>query len=291
MAVMAVEAGSDLVAGAETSSALAARSKAGGQLATRKGGGRTGGYFGGVTAAPTSSQAARATGPAAKGPGRKKAAAAAAGAEFTSHEVSHRKNIDPTQIDLGVGWHRVVMAEFIAALFVLVFAPILTPATDQSGSKGFFRAADIVRMTAVCMVYFILALLTNGQKLGKVAAAFGGLVLTGVVYNNAIGTQSVFTAIAAIFTSAFTTETASDTSAPTDPDLVYGQVGANVFSQLAAGGPVTPGASTTPTGTSSGGSSTTPPAAGGVGSISPVPRPGGGGTGGGPIFGGGGGAA
>jgi hypothetical protein len=275
MAVMAVEAGSEVAAGAESASAGAAASKAGGRAATARGGGRTGGYFGGITAPPGGSQAAtgpKAAGRSAKGPGRKKAAVADIGVPAA---VNHRTSLDPTEISLGVGWHRVVMAEFIAAIFVIVFAPILTPDSAQGGSKGFFRAADIVRMTAVCLVFFILALLANGQKLGKVAAAFGGLVLTGVIYNNAIGTQSIFTALAAIFTSAFNTQPAADiTGAPTDPDLVYGQVGANVFSQLSMGGVPAPGTSATtaaPTG------AIAPAPALPPGAIAPVP--GGGGAG------------
>lgn len=141
----------------------------------------------------------------------------------------------PTTIELGVGWHRVVMAEFMLAILVTVIAPILTPDSDAASTKGFFKAADIVRMTAICLTFFFLALLANGQKVGKVAGAFGGLVLTGVIYNNAVGTQSVFKALAAIFTSAFDTSNAAATSAVTDPDLIYGETGANILSQIAGG--------------------------------------------------------
>ena len=270
---MAAEAVPEVLAGSEAASA-------GGAAADAAGGGAAGtGYFGAPTAAPKASQAgkrieaararaetrayqedARRTAaakktpaPASKGPskrsgsrGRKTYAQGVVGAPTEAPSLGRPLVGVGSDIhfDVGVGWHRVVMAEFLFAILVLVLAPILTP--DQSGSsKGFFKAADIVRMTAVCLVYFILALMSNGQKLGKAAAAFGGLVLTGIVINNATGTESIFAAIASIFSSAFGANNASLTTEVSDPDLVYGQVGANVFQQLTAGGTPTPGATST----------------------------------------------
>jgi hypothetical protein len=251
---MAAEAVPAVVAGSEAAAGGSAAA------ATEAGGGASGtGYFGGVTAAPRAPKAPggpraggrSATGrpgaPAGRRKGSRRQSTGRGLMEAPALPSSGRPVVGPgsdVHFDLGVGWHRVVMAEFLAAILILVLAPILTP--DQGGnSKGFFKAADIVRMTAVCLVYFILALMTNGQRIGKAAAAFGGLVLTGIVINNATGTESIFAALASIFSSAFGANNASATTEVTDPDLVYGQVGANVFQQLTAGGTPTPGATAT----------------------------------------------
>jgi hypothetical protein len=270
MAVMFAEAAPEIVAGASSGAGTAA--------ATEAAGGTTGGYFGGVTASPRAASSAAGerrppgrgarTRPPRSGATSPSSAAAAAAGASVPQPTTHT-NTTKVDVDLGVGWHRVVMAEFILAVLILVFAPILTPDESNTGSKGFFKAADIVRLTAICLVFVVLSLMANGQKIGKFAAAFGGLVVAGVLVNNASGQQSIFSAMSTIFSSAAGAQPAGLDTGPTDPDLVYGEAGASVFSQLAGGGGTGGGAATAPAGDTTGGGAIGVPASGTTGGGNP----------------------
>lgn len=76
---------------------------------------------------------------------------------------------------------RIITAEFLAAVFLLGLGTFLdAPKPDQPPENVVF--SHLVRLTAVCVVYAVLALLSNGDRVGRVAVAFGGLVLLGVVF-------------------------------------------------------------------------------------------------------------
>jgi hypothetical protein len=86
-------------------------------------------------------------------------------------------------------YHRIVLAEFLATVLVIGASPLVVPAKQTA--EGDIAAAiatvslagPLVRLTAVCVIFFILALMASGEKSGKVAAAFGGLILAGAVIN------------------------------------------------------------------------------------------------------------
>jgi hypothetical protein len=85
-------------------------------------------------------------------------------------------------------YHRIVLAEFAACVILVGASPVLTPRTKQSGTAEIVDAtaslaAPLVRLTAVCVVFFVLALMATGPRSGKAAAAFGGLVLLGTLLN------------------------------------------------------------------------------------------------------------
>ena len=86
-------------------------------------------------------------------------------------------------------YHRIVLAEFIGTVLIIAAAPIVVPqkstaaGTAQSAAAQASFAGPLVRLTAVCVLFFVLALLATGERSGKVAAAFGGLVLTGAALN------------------------------------------------------------------------------------------------------------
>lgn len=85
-------------------------------------------------------------------------------------------------------YHRVVLAEFVAAVVLVGASPILTPRTKKSGGKvvvdaAFSLAGPLVRLTAVCISFFVLALMASGEKTGKIAAAFGALIVLGCLLN------------------------------------------------------------------------------------------------------------
>lgn len=85
-------------------------------------------------------------------------------------------------------WHRVVLAEFVIAIVIVGASPVLTPrpgttaAGDVAGA-AVSLAGPLVRLTAVCVLFFALALMSTGAKAGKVAAAFGALVDLGALLN------------------------------------------------------------------------------------------------------------
>ena len=96
---------------------------------------------------------------------------------------------DPRQIAREPkAWQRFILAEFLACLVMIAASMILIPATGQGqGSEGAGAgrsyARELVQLTAVCLLFFILALAGGGARTGKVAAAFGGLVTLGVAWH------------------------------------------------------------------------------------------------------------
>lgn len=83
-------------------------------------------------------------------------------------------------------WHRVVLAEFIGTILVIAIAPLVVPQKSEADDAGIVAvsfAGPLVRLTAVCVLFFVLALMATGEKSGKVAAAFGALVLVGSALN------------------------------------------------------------------------------------------------------------
>lgn len=84
-------------------------------------------------------------------------------------------------------YHRIVLAEFVATVLIIAAAPVVVPekqsASADAGEITVSFAGPLVRLTAVCVLFLILALMASGDKAGKVASAFGGLVLAGTVIN------------------------------------------------------------------------------------------------------------
>lgn len=86
----------------------------------------------------------------------------------------------------GKTYHRYILAEFIACVAMIAGGLILVPAQGAGqggGTAARSFAKQLVQLTAICIVFFMLALAGSGPKTGKVAAAFGGLVTLGVAWN------------------------------------------------------------------------------------------------------------
>lgn len=95
-------------------------------------------------------------------------------------------------------YHRVVLAEFIACITMVAASIVLVPAQgteEGAGTAARSFAKELVQLTAICIVFFILALAASGEKTGKPAAAFGGLVTLGVAWN----TSGIFSGLAKAF--------------------------------------------------------------------------------------------
>jgi hypothetical protein len=108
-------------------------------------------------------------------------------------------------------YHRIILAEFVTCVVLISAVPFLTPrkAGAPAGSEAVSLAAPLVRLTAVCILFFVLALMGSGQKSGKAAAAFGGLVTLGTLLN---ATDTITTLAAA-----FTAKPAAAAAAPAAP--------------------------------------------------------------------------
>lgn len=94
--------------------------------------------------------------------------------------------------------HKVVIAEFVLCVVLIGIAPILVrpPAPDGSGREHVYLANDFVRLTATCLLFFVLALLANQPRSARFAAAFGGLVVLGAAFN----ANKAFIAVSSLFT-------------------------------------------------------------------------------------------
>jgi hypothetical protein len=83
----------------------------------------------------------------------------------------------------GRNYQPVILAEFLVAVVVVALAPIAKGGSDTSKAKGSpspYDTSTLKQILLIGVVYFILALLSSGKNLGRVAAWFGGLVLVGV---------------------------------------------------------------------------------------------------------------
>lgn len=100
----------------------------------------------------------------------------------------------PKLTSKGSGAHRLVIAEFLLCVVLIGLSPILV---RQPGGDGhLYIANDFIRLSAVCLLFFVLALLANQPNTARWAAAFGGLVTLGTLFN---ASQAV-TALGSIFT-------------------------------------------------------------------------------------------
>lgn len=143
----------------------------------------------GTPAAPASTAPAPAQRTQAPPASRRRAAAR----DAQQRRDTRRKGGDQVRIpqfSIGTGSaHRIVSAEF--ALCVVLVG--VTPIVMRNPENGHvYIPNDFVRLSAVCLLFFVLALLSNNPRSSRFAAAFGGLVTLGVVYNcaqslNAIG--------------------------------------------------------------------------------------------------------
>lgn len=87
-------------------------------------------------------------------------------------------------------------------MLILIATAILAPLgegsklpTAEQAAKSSAGAGVVVRMTAASLLFFVLALMANGPRAGRIAAAFGGLVVVGTALNAA----PVWTALGRIF--------------------------------------------------------------------------------------------
>lgn len=81
----------------------------------------------------------------------------------------------------GSGAHKLVIAEFVLVILLIGISPIMT---RKPAGGHVYLAGDFVRLTAACLLFFVLALAANNPRSARFAAAFGGLVTLGVAFNS-----------------------------------------------------------------------------------------------------------
>ncbi len=131
--------------------------------------------------APAAASAASTAGPAAESGGSK--AANAAGGFGGGGQKSKAASTAPAPV-----YHRIIIAEFAVAVLIAGASPLLKPGgpfrkAPLAGAGSGSLTGPLIRLTAVCAVFFILALAGTGERSGKIAAAFGGLVVLGMAFN------------------------------------------------------------------------------------------------------------
>ncbi|TNC19070.1 hypothetical protein [Amycolatopsis alkalitolerans] len=115
---------------------------------------------------------------------------------MNGEQASARRTGSSSWATQAVAW------EFLAAA-VLMLASVFLVSTEyqQEARKKYgpatptSRMLPLGRLSALCGVFIVLAMLSSGRKAGRIAAAFGGLVLSGVAFNE----RDVFVSLAEIF--------------------------------------------------------------------------------------------
>lgn len=87
------------------------------------------------------------------------------GQRHVPREPIHRTNYQP-----------IILMEFVACILLTAITPIATKKDTQGLSP--YAGKDIVKLSAITVLYLILAMLSvGGPKTGRFAAWFGGLIL------------------------------------------------------------------------------------------------------------------
>jgi hypothetical protein len=132
--------------------------------------------------------------------GSKKSAASDAASGYAAGRSS-RKSGPSLSMGKGGGKTGTLVAELMIGLFI-IWVSVFT-ATDKQYSDRMGSA--LWRSTALCGVFFVLALLARGPQTGKVAVTFGALVDLGIVFQAT--KENSFKAISDVMTGKGTGET------------------------------------------------------------------------------------
>lgn len=98
----------------------------------------------------------------------------------------------------------IVALEYVACMLMIALSAGFVPKENKDDILA-APVVAMVRLTAVSILFFGLALLSTGEHLGRLAAAFGGLVTCGI----AINATAEWKALAALFPSPSSTSSSS----------------------------------------------------------------------------------
>jgi len=121
--------------------------------------------------------AAEAAGPAGEAVGARARAAAGNQAREQAKGAGRTARVP---VPGGDKYEKIILAEFLIAVAVVAFLPLATGGPKDKSSPSPYTVNDIMQLTAIAVVYFILALLPGGAS--RWGAWLGLLVLLGVFY-------------------------------------------------------------------------------------------------------------
>ncbi len=76
-----------------------------------------------------------------------------------------------------------VAIEYLACMVMVLLSLGLVGKNNTKTDILLTPVVAMVRLTAVSLLFFILAILSTGEQMGRISAAFGGLVTAGVSLN------------------------------------------------------------------------------------------------------------
>jgi hypothetical protein len=145
--------------------------------------------------------------PAAKAPpAARKKAAPARGKKLA--EGVRARTFAPVALPGGASAHKAVVAEYLLCIVLIGASPVLTRTPGDGGRL--YVANDFVRLSAVSLLFFVLALMSTGRSASRAAAAFGALVTLGTLYN----ARGAITAAGGVFAAAKTSHGATKGALP-----------------------------------------------------------------------------
>lgn len=90
----------------------------------------------------------------------------------------------------------VILAEFMIAVVLITLTPIATGGSEAAQAKNSpspYDAKDLTQLVAVGGVYFVLSLISSGNR-GRISAWLGGLIVIGLAMTKMAGpAKSLFT--------------------------------------------------------------------------------------------------
>jgi len=160
---------------------------------------------------PEVAESAEGAGAAAGGAARRRAGQAAQAYGSQAAYVGRSARVIPGDRS----YQPVILAEFLIAVVIVAAVPIASggsPAAQAKNSPSPYDTGDLRQLVAVGAVYFILSLVSSGNR-GRIAAWLGGLVVIGLGLSKVSqGTlSSVFTAMTGVTGSSGTADSTGST--------------------------------------------------------------------------------
>ena len=142
------------------------------------------------------------------------------------------------KLPAGQGAHRILVAEFALCVVMIGMTPVVMRKPDDQGRL--YMPNDIVRISAVTIIFFTLALLSNNRGGSRFAAAFGALITLGVLYNTAGSLKVVGEIFAGSSKTGAVQSADAGTATVAKPTFTPVDLGANPLAQAAGAAPGSP---------------------------------------------------
>jgi hypothetical protein len=205
MPAVQAAAGGSAAAGAGALAAPAVAKKATKKAAAKKTAPAPRGGAGGGPRKTAAKKTAATRAPAAKGRPARPEVQKSRGRQRQERAQSFGKGVLHGGLGEGGAAHRVLVAEFVLCIVLIGLTPVLM---RKPANGKLYVPNDFVRLSAVSLLFFVLSLASASPRSSRVAAAFGGLVTLGTLYN----ASGSIKAIGSIFSTAKSTAGAIPTA-------------------------------------------------------------------------------